>query len=190
MMKYINLPIGLLIVGFAATSHAQPGVEASPKASTTNGYVAMGVAMGGDKFTVASESADDFYVNPSLEVGHRLLGSLWAHGEIAGGTTLGLQDNHEGGQRLVVRGGLEERVCVSAWACVIAGADVGYRHERLDAMATQQMIYNVDDVAAFEHLGLELGTRSLRFRPTIENTSSSQGLHAGSAVTGSLAYVW
>jgi hypothetical protein len=49
----------------------------------------------------------------------------------------------------------------------------------------------VEDVAAFERIGLDVGTSNLRFRPAFELTSSaSKGVRDGTGMTVNLAYAW
>jgi hypothetical protein len=66
-----------------------------------------------------------------LDGGHRLGdSSLWLHGRLAHGGMIGIDWTTKNSDFTEARVGLEARGCaLSGIACLVVGADVGYRHE-------------------------------------------------------------
>src|SRR6266853_399558 len=133
--------VGLSIVFATASAHAQPSlVEPSLVVETPPALPASYVSFGG---AIGSDQGGE-YLNPSLELGHRLRGSLWSHAMIEGGDNLAVELRTLSGSRFVVRAGVEQRAC--AWneaVCLVGGLDLGYRKERFDAETLMSTVEGV-----------------------------------------------
>jgi hypothetical protein len=194
-MKNVVVLVGVLLV--TATAYAEPALTASvpaepalaapglvpvvPQAAAQpTTYVAAGAAFGGDRGGV--------YLNPTLDIGYRIDRGLWAHAKLVGGGNFGLDESTTAGSRFAASAGIEARPCVLDGAlCGIAGIDLGVRHSYLDAEYDH---YNSTDGILVEHVGLDVGTKHVRVRPTLEVDESNVRAFDGIALGAGIAYVW
>jgi hypothetical protein len=184
--KLVGLAVFPLLIA-AAAAHAQPALVApesppgppSPPSPPTGVYLEPGLAIGVTQVGV--------YGAVRLDGGYRIGDSpLWIHGRLGQGSMAQIDGGAMDSSFTELRIGLEARGCVlDGIACLVGGADGGYRHEML--MASQEH----DDVqlaVAIARLGLDVGTRHLRFRPGVETSVNRDGLGLG--VTAGIAYTW
>ncbi len=135
----MNSSLGLAILLAASSASAQPMLisEASPKPDEAHLYVAAGTTLGGDR--------GGLYLNPTLEVGTRISGSWWLHGQLTGGGNQAVDELTYSGSRVVMRAGAEDHLCV--WheaACAVLGADLAVRQEQYMA---EYDVRSIRDVA-------------------------------------------
>jgi hypothetical protein len=71
--------------------------------------------------------------------------------------------------------------------CGVAGIDLGVRHSYLDAEYDH---YDSTDGILVERVGVDIGSKHLRFRPGLEIDESTNRALDGLAFTAGIAYAW
>lgn len=190
-MNLASLPLAAAaaaasLLAIAPTAHAEPGndpgafVDPAATAASTDAYLEPGLEIG--------ITPGAFYGAVELDGGHRLGDTpLWLHGRFAQGNLSRIEEKTMSSDFTEARLGLEARGCVFAGiACLVAGVDLGYRHE----MYVSDFGRGTADLGlSTARLGLDLGSPHLRFRPSVE-TGVQQGGWLGLGVTAGLAYTW
>jgi len=177
------------ILGFAACSilattavaAAQPALTAPAAAPSarTDAYLEPGAALGGDRTGI--------YGALQLDGGLRLDGPLWIHGRFAHGGMGEIEETTMSSDFTEARVGAEARGCaLEGIACLVGGIDAAYRHERVITDDTHR---NADTADLIARVGLDVGTRHFRLRPSIEAAFDRSGW-SGLGMTGGIAYTW
>ncbi|MDB4953628.1 MAG: hypothetical protein JWO36_1197 [Myxococcales bacterium] len=182
--------LGLLCVSVAAPiAHAEPSLTASSRevASEPKTYVAAGVALGADG------TLDWLYSGAQIEAGYRLSTTWWLHGDVGVmgrsgyGTVQRITLMAPSADAYEARLGPEARRCNSTGAaCLVGGVDLGYRTGELAGLVVAPRV------------GLDVGSRKLRFRPAIElqvggpidNREGPSIPDVGIGFTTAIAYQW
>ncbi|HSN26102.1 MAG TPA: hypothetical protein VLT45_07445 [Kofleriaceae bacterium] len=153
----------------AARGAAQPALTAPLPPPATPPALQLEVAP-----ALGSTYDGDLYAGLAAAGLYRVNDLLAVHAAVEGATARVVHfagiDQYEGSQDRFaeVRGGVELRHCVREALCAIGGVDVGYRREHEGAM-------ELSGAEAVARIGLDVGTRRLRFRPTFEGTSTHHG---------------
>ena len=173
----------------ATTYATMPASSATPAAPTdlhdaVHAYLEPGVAAG---------VATSLYGAVELDGGYRLGDSpLWLHGRVSHGAFATFSDRVLGSDLTEARLGLEARGCSdNDIACLVGGVDFAYRHEMLSTANEDPTpnTTNITFVAAIARVGLDLGTKHVRFRPSVELGVRQGGWSNLGATTG-LAFAW
>jgi len=166
----------------ADTPDAAPRAPGAPAADDGDirAYLEPGVELGATQGT--------FYGALQLDGGYHLGSTpFWLHGRFAQGALALIDDRTMSSDFTEARLGLEARGCaLDGIACLVGGVDFGYRHEML---ATRHDTDTTNLALAIARLGLDLGGKHLRLRPSIE-TSVHQGGWNGLGLTAGIAYTW
>ncbi len=162
-----------LLAWFAAPSHAQPALAAPiPPPAAAPRYSIEAAAAAGSTYD------GDLYAGAVLAGGYRITDLFSVHAALETATARILHfpgiDQYEGTSDRFseARGGVELHECVRSDAlCGIAGVDLSYRGETVSG--NQPM--SLSGAEAVARLGLDVGTRTVRFRPMFEGTSTHHG---------------
>ena len=170
------------LLALTAVADAQPALDqpASDAALPATAYLEPGLEAG------ITHSA--FYGALELDAGYHLSDTpLWLHGRFAQGALLEIKGDTMNSDFTEARVGLEARGCLfDGIACLVAGVDFGYRHEMFVATHDHD---SSDLVVGIARLGLDIGGKHLRVRPSIE-TGVEQGGWNGLGFTTGIAYTW
>lgn len=148
--------------------------------ATGHAYLEPGIALGVTRGAL--------YGAIELDGGYHLGSTpFWLHGRFAQGALAVVEDSTMTSDFTEARLGLETRGCLlDGIACLVGGVDFGYRHEMLTAHHARQ----TSDVAvAIARVGLDVGGKHLRIRPSIE-TGVEPGGWNGLGLTAGIAYTW
>ncbi len=166
---------GIVLVHAA---NGTPLVAPVPPPPTTT-YVEVGVLLGADGLLVTALD---------IAGGHRLAeGShFWFHGELAIGA--GEEILSAGaGSFFRVSAGVEARGCAIAALCARAGIDVGFQGASFVGEPGESGQYTA--AVAIPQVGLDVGSRELRLRPSIDLALAMQG-PIGADAKLALAYLF
>jgi hypothetical protein len=182
-MRHLLLgTIAASLLAMTALVHAQPALDhpASDDAITTGAYLEPGIEAG--------ITRGAFYGALEFDGGYRLSDTpLWIHGRFAQGALAEIERDTMNSDFTEARLGLEARGCVlDGIACLVGGVDFGYRHEMFVAAHDRD---TADLAVAIARLGLDIGGKHLRVRPSIE-TGVAQGGWNGLGFTTGIAYTW
>ena len=168
------------VLATSAIAHAEPpSLTATTTPAGPQNYLETGVGLSDDGALIGTLT---------LEGGHRLTRDLWLHGMLERGTAGGVDEPNYGGEYDAARIGIEARECVGGGViCAVAGVDAGVRH--VDYMAEYDTT-NQTGAVLVPRVGLDLGSRHLRFRPGLEKNVLVKDQDAGIALTGAVAYQW
>lgn len=170
------------LLALTAVVDAQPALDqpSADAAVTATAYLEPGITAGITRGAL--------YGAVELDGGYRLSDTpLWLHGRFAQGALAEIERDTMNSDFTEARLGLEARGCLfDGIACLVGGVDFGYRHEMFVAAHDHE---TADLAVAIARLGLDLGGKHLRVRPSIE-TGVQQGGWNGLGFTTGIAYLW
>lgn len=178
-----SLCIATVLIATTSLAGAEPSVEPA------RAYVAAGLSTG------VGSAVDWLYGGSVIDGGYRLDETWWIHGQLGAigrigyGTTQSFELVRPEAYLYSAQIGAEARGCHSAALCGYAGGDVGYQIGTLRGVSR-------DGVVVAPRLGLDVGSRNLRFRPGVEMPMSRSApmeeapLMLGIGVTTTVAYQW
>jgi hypothetical protein len=176
--------LAALVLAIPSLAAAEPSAASSAPA-VAGDYLQAGVVAGALRANRTSSGA--LYGAITLEAGHHVQDSaLWLHVQLASGSLAGIDEASGASQYLEGRVGVETRGCVlGGAACLVGGLDLGARREYLMAEYDH---FDSTTVALVARAGLDVGSRRLRLRPTLELALGSDGNGGGLSLAA--AYVW
>lgn len=173
-----TLIIAALLVA-PALAHADPlavTAIAKPTEDAPRTYIAPGVALGAaGSHTMGAAS---------LEIGERITDHLVLHAEGLAGATAELFGGS--GETYAATGGIDATSCTKVEkVCAYAGFSAGYassRYTEHDWFSSDTMSTASDGATGILRMGLDIGTRHVRWRPGFEVTvfGPSQGAFTNS----------
>ena len=190
-----RIAVSVVILGFATSIvHAQPSTYVaapapSPTAPTApTSYVQIGLTAG---FLPSDFIGTGFNLEGGLRLGPS---PLWLHAAVGAGLEAMLLAGN--GTYAQVRAGLETRFCSNRALCGFAGVDVGFLNESVtpislddDGGSTMMPAEQKATWLVVPRIGIDLGSRSFRIRPTLDLLIAEQG-ERGFDVSWSIAKEW
>jgi hypothetical protein len=190
MSRSRNVVVLVSLLAVSTAAHADPPEAMSPPTAE----LAVGVMVGYDSNTFGAITVEGTY---------RLVGGLWAHAMAGYGDTewkssVGDQalDGTYDGSYITARAGVEEHLCTISGLCAFGGLDLGFRRMHFNSadksMGTSVVLpadASYDRAVAVPRIGLDYGSRHLRFRPDFELDVDTDGLR-GFQFNLPVAYRW